>query len=145
MTKNRRRSLFVPHSVQWDYLRLVLIAMIAPTFVATACLYYLIWQTVAQEMAIPELIAQVLFPALKQVNQVVVIGLPITFALIFFFAVKLSHRLIGPIYRLERDLETMAETGDVHRFLRIRPHDHLHSLVAKINRVLRKAREHREH
>lgn len=140
--KNRRRTLLVPHSVQWDYLRLVLVAMIAPTFLATACLYYLIWQTVAQEMAIPELIAQVLFPALKQVNQIIIIGLPIVCALIFFFAIQLSHRLVGPIYRLERDLETMAETGDIHRFLRIRPHDHLHSLVAKINRALRKAGEH---
>ena len=139
--KTRRRTYFVPHSVQWDYIRLVLVAMIAPTFLATACLYYLIWQTVAQEMAIPELIAQVLFPALKQVNQIIIIGLPIVFGLIFFFAVKLSHRLVGPIYRLERDLETMSETGDVNRFLRIRPHDHLHSLVAKINRVIRKARE----
>lgn len=143
--KNRRRSLFVPHSVQWDYLRLVLIAMIVPAFISTACLYYLIWQTVAQEMAIPELIAQVLFPALNQVNQVIIIGLPIVCTLIFFFAIHLSHRLVGPIYRLERDLETMAETGDVHRFLRIRPHDHLHSLVAKINRVLRKAREYHGH
>jgi hypothetical protein len=143
--RTRRKSLFVPHSVQWDYLRLVLVAMIAPTFLATACLYYLIWQTVAQEMAIPELIAQVLFPALKQVNKVIGIGLPIVFGLIFFFAVKLSHRLVGPIYRLEKDLEMMAETGDVDRFLRIRPHDHLHSLVAKINRVLRRTRERREH
>src|SRR3990167_2644925 len=90
---NRRRSLFVRHSLQWNYLKLVVFAMLIPALIATVCVYYLIWQTVAHELAIPELIAQALFPAFDRVNQIILIGLPIVFGIILFFALRLSHRL----------------------------------------------------
>ena len=138
---NRRKTLFVRHSLQWHYLKLVGIAMFLPTLLATACLYYLIWQTVAHELAIPELIAQALFPAFHRVNRILLIGIPFTFGLIFFFALRLSHRLAGPLYRIENDLETIARTGDLSKPIRIRPKDYLHTLVAKINRALRRAHE----
>jgi len=76
---------------------------VAPAFLATACLYYLIWQTVAQQLAIPELIAEALFPAYGQVNQVILIGLPLVFVSIFFFAFSFPPSG-GPIYRIEKDL-----------------------------------------
>ncbi len=138
---NRRRTLFVRHSVQWNYLKLIVFAMLAPMLLATACLYYVIWQTVAHELAIPELIAEALFPAYHRVNQIIFVGMPTLCGLILFFAIRLSHQLAGPLYRIERDLETMAHTGDFTKPIRIRPTDHLHTLVAKINRALRQTRE----
>ena len=136
---NRRKTLFVRHETQWTYLKLVLLAMFVPTFVATACLYYLIWQTVARELAIPELIAEALFPAFYRVNQMILIGLPIVCGLILFFALRVSHQLAGPLYRIEKELDRMTQTGDFTKPIRIRPHDQLHSLAAKINQALRKA------
>lgn len=139
---NRRRIPFVRHPVQWNYLKLILLSMFAPMLLATVCLYYVVWQTVAYELAIPELIAQVLFPALRRVNQIILIGMPILCGLILFFAIRLSHQLAGPLYRIENDLERMTQTGDFTKPIRIRPRDSLQTLVAKINRVLRRAREH---
>lgn len=136
---NRRRTSFVRHSVQWNYLKVVAFAMFAPMLIVTACLYFLIWQTVAYELAIPELIAQALFPALGRVNQVILIGLPIVCSLIFLFAIRMSHQLAGPLYRIEKDLEIMITMHDFTKPIRIRPRDELHSLVTKINRALRVA------
>ena len=127
------------HSVQWDYLKLVVLAMFGPTLLVTACLYYLIWQTVAHELALPELIAQALFPAFHRVNQIILFGIPIIFGLIFFFAVRLSHRFAGPLYRIETDLEKMIQAGDFTKPIRIRPKDHIQSLVRKINQALQAA------
>ncbi len=133
----KKRGLpFVRHSIQWNYLKLVLLAMFVPTLIATACTYYLIWQTVANELAIPELIAQALFPAFKRVNQVMLIGLPLVCAVILFFAIRLSHQLAGPLYRIEKDLDMMVKTKDFSKPIKIRPRDQLHSLVSKINRAL---------
>ena len=140
---NRRRMPFVRHSIQWNYLKLVAAAIFVPMLLATACLYYLIWQTVAYELAIPELIAEALFPAFHRVNEIILIGMPLICGLILFLAVRLSHQLAGPLYRIEKELEIMAETGNFTKTIRIRPGDQLHSLVAKINRVLRAVREHR--
>ena len=139
---NRRGMPFVRHSIQWDYLLLVALAMFLPTLIATACLYYLIWQTVAYELAIPELIASALFPAFHRVNQIILIGMPAIFGLILFFAIRLSHQLAGPLYRIEKELDIIAHTHDFTKPIRIRPRDRLHTLVSKINRALRTAREH---
>ena len=136
---NRRKNLLVRHSLQWNYLKLVILAMLAPTLVVTACLYYLIWQTVAHELAIPELIAEALFPAFKQVNEIMIVGLPIVFGLLIFFALRLSHRLAGPLERIERELEHMARTGDFSKPLQVRPSDHMNDFVSKINRAIRRA------
>ena len=142
---NRRKTLFVRHSTQRDYLKIVILAMAAPTLLVTICLYYLIWQTVAHELAIPELIAQALFPAFRRVNQVIVIGIPIVFSLIIFFALRLSHRLAGPLERIEKELETMIQTGDFSKPIRIRPRDQVHYLVDRINQALRQAASHGSH
>lgn len=134
--KNRRRLPFVRHSVQWNYLKVVLLAMCLPMFISTGCLYYLIWQTVANQLAIPELIVETLFPAFKQVNQILLIGLPVVCLFIFFFAVRVSHRLAGPLYRIEKELDEIAATNDFSRRIKIRPDDELRPLVSKINRIL---------
>ncbi len=139
---NRRGMPFVRHSIQWDYLKLVTLAMFLPTLIVTACLYYLIWQTVAYELAVPELIASALFPAFHRVNQIILVGMPAVFGLIFFFAIRLSHQLAGPLYRIEKELETMSHTRDFTKPIRIRPQDRLHPLVSKINRAIRTARGH---
>ena len=96
---NRRRTPFVRHSIQWHYLKLVGVAMFIPALIATACVYYLIWQTVAYELAIPELIAEALMPAFHRVNQIILFGMPIVCGLITFFAIRLSHRLASPLRR----------------------------------------------
>ncbi len=132
---NRRGLPFVRHSTQWDYLKLILVAMFVPTLIATACTYYLIWQTVANELAIPELIAQALFPAFSRVNQIMLICLPVVCAAILFFSIRLSHQLAGPLYRIEKELDLMVETKDFSKPIQIRPGDQLHSLVSKINRA----------
>ena len=133
---NRRRTLFVNHTAQWHYLKIVGLAMFVPTCLATACLYYIIWQTVANELAIPELIAHALFPAFHRVNQIIIFGMPIVCGFILFSALHLSHRLAGPLYRIEKELDAIAEKHDFTKKITIRPKDQLHSLVNKINRVI---------
>ena len=139
---NRRKIRWKQHLIEYNYLKLVLVAMFVPTFLVTACLYYLIWQTVAYELAIPELIAESLMPAFDRVNGILSIGLPVVFGLILFFAFRLAHRFAGPLDRLESDLDTMIKTHHFEKPLRVRRHDVLYPLIDKINQVLRKKHPH---
>lgn len=139
---NRRKIRWKQHPIEHSYLKLVLIAMFVPTLLVTACLYYFIWQAVAYELAIPELIAESLMPAFDRVNRLLIIGLPILFGLILFFAFRLAHRFAGPLDRLEHDLDVMIKTHHFDKPLRVRRHDVLYSLVDKINHALRKTHRH---
>lgn len=122
---------------------LVLCAMLSPTVLVTGCIYYLIWQTVAHELALPELIAESLLPAYRSVNQIILIGLPIVFGIILFLAVKITHRFTGPLYRIEQDLTEMTRKRDFSRPIHIRRRDEIHSLVRAVNEALRTAVESR--
>jgi len=139
----KKRTYFIDHTIQRKYLRVVLFAMLGPTLVVGGCLYYLIWETVAYELAIPELISRTLFPAYHRVNHLLLIGLPLVFVVILFFAARLAHRIAGPIYRIEQELESMVETRNFTKAIQIRPKDELHPLVKKINQAIRAAQEKR--
>ena len=114
--------------------------MLGPALFVTGCLYYLTWQTVAQELALPELIAGSLIPAFRQVNQLILWSMPIMFGGILFFAVRLAHRFAGPLERIETDLETMIKSGNFSKPIRTRRGDTLAPLVEKINQAIRLSR-----
>ena len=141
---NRRKHDFSNHPIQRKYLKLIFVAMFLPTLLTAACLYYVIWQTVAQELAVPELIAQALFPALQRVNLILLFGIPFIFGAILFFAFRLTHRLAGPIYRIEKTLSEIVKTGNFSRPIHIRKTDDLHTLVGFINQAIEKASGSRE-
>ena len=135
----RKRNLFSQHPIQQKYLKFILLAMSLPTILVASCLYYLIWQIVAHELAIPELIADALIPAFNQVNYILLFGLPIIFAVILFFAIRMTHRLAGPIERIEKTLLHMVEENNFSKEIRIRKSDDLQSLVQQINQTIQEA------
>ena len=137
---NRRQIRLTHHPIELSYLRLVLFAMLGPALFVTGCLYYLTWQTVAQELALPELIAGSLIPAFRQVNQLILWSMPLMFGGILFFAVRLAHRFAGPLERIETDLETMIKSGNFSKPIRTRRGDTLAPLVEKINQAIRLSR-----
>ena len=141
---NRRKHDFSNHPIQRKYLKLIFVAMFLPTLLTATCLYYTIWQVVAQELAVPELIAQALFPALQRVNFILLLGIPVIFGAMLFFAFRLTHRLAGPIYRIEKTLAEMIRTRNFSRPIRIRKTDDLHTLVEFINQAIEKTSGSRE-
>jgi len=72
----------------------------------------------------------------------------VTFRLCFFaaplvfviaaFSLVFSHRIAGPVYRLERTLDRLIEGEDVVP-LEVRKHDELKGLVRRVNVLIRMA------
>ena len=137
---HRRRRYFIKSGLQIRYLRLILLAIILPTFLLAVCLYYLIFYLMAEQLGIPESIAYNITPVLNKINIILLIGLPVISILLLFWGLVISHRIAGPVYRLEQDLKKIAE-GDFSLRIKLRKKDELTSIAEGINKVLDKIEE----
>ena len=131
MNKLKRRRYLVNKVVQFRYMGLVAI----PLIVLLTALYYLIYYAVFNQIMIPEAIATTLLPAMKKVNISVVIGAPIILFFILRTALIYSNRIIGPVPRVERELDK-AVAGDYSVRIKARNNDELRNLISKINLLL---------
>ncbi len=131
MRKIRRRKFLVRKPVQFRYLGLVGV----PLVILLAGLYYLIYYAVLNEMLIPEAVAVTLLPAMKKVNTVVLISLPLLLWLILRAALVHSNKVVGPLNRLEKELD-QAIAGDYNIRIKTRQNDELRSFVSRVNLLL---------
>lgn len=113
---------YLNKSLQHRYLLILVLSLIIPTVFVGGCLYYLIFQVMAEQMALPDVIARDLMPVIQQINFVLIIGLPIVFVFMITWATILSFKFLGPLERLEEDLK-MIDEGDYSVRLEV-SHDH---------------------
>ncbi len=137
MEKNKRKKKFMGTSFQKKLLLLIFASAVIPTSIVAAALYYLIFNLLAWQMGIPEAIAYNLIPVVRKINLIILIALPIVFLLVWWIALELSHRVCGPLFRLEKELDERI-AGKGHGHIRLRPKDELRVLVDKINKLINK-------
>ncbi|HLD82748.1 MAG TPA: methyl-accepting chemotaxis protein [Candidatus Omnitrophota bacterium] len=133
MIKLKRRRFLVRKDMQFRYIGLVVIPLLA----FLAGLYYLIYYCVFNEILIPEALSTTLLPAMKKVNIVLVFSLPVILFFIVRMALIYSNRIIGPIPRLEKKLDRII-AGDYSLRLETREKDELKGFINKINLLLEK-------
>ena len=134
--KSKRRRYLVDKPFQYRYMSLVAI----PLLFLLAGLYYLIYYSVFRQMLIPEAVAVTLLPAMKKVNIVLAFALPAVLYLIIRASLIYSNRVIGPIPRIERELDR-AIAGDYSIRIKARDKDELNDFIAKVNVLLEKIEE----
>jgi hypothetical protein len=135
MKNNLRKKKYLGSSFQKKMLFLVFFAAVIPTVVVGICMYYLIFHMFAWQIAFPEAIAYILMPVLNRVNKAMLVLLPVILAVLWFVALELSHRMAGPIFRIEKELDRRIK-GEKVGPLKLRKNDELHSLAEKINQLL---------
>lgn len=133
----RRKKYLVKIGLQFRYLGLILAAVILPVFLISACLYYLVFQLMAEQLAIPESIAFNLMPVFHKINFILIFGVPVIAAALLFLGLSISHRIAGPIFRIEKELAEISK-GDFSRRIKLRKRDELASVAGAINRLLDK-------
>ena len=132
-----RRFFIVRNTLERHYLRLIAVSIILPTLVIGGCLYYLIFNLMAEQLGIPEVVAYHLLPVVRKVNFVLAVSLPVLFLVMFYIGLVLSRRLVVPIERLEDELEDII-SGDLSKRLKLRKGDVLKPLIESINALLAK-------
>jgi len=86
-------------------------------------------------MLIPEAVAVTLLPAMKKVNIAIAVAGPILFLMILRMLLIYSNRIIGPVQRLEKQLDRFI-AGDRSIRIATRKNDELKNFVTKVNSVL---------
>ena len=137
MQNNKRKRKYLGTHFQNKLLFLVLAASLVPATIVAVSMYYLIFSTMAWQIVFPELIAYNLLPVLHKVNMVLCITVPIVFLIILLVALELSHRIAGPLYRLEKELDERI-SGTKHGPIHLRQNDELRPLADRLNKLLNK-------
>ena len=75
-TKFLRTRFLTGSRVQLKYLALLLASMLVPMAFVGVCLYYLIFNIMAEQLGIPEQIAYNLSPVVSKINMILLIGVP---------------------------------------------------------------------
>ena len=135
MNLNKRKARFIGTALQNKTLLIVFVAALVPAAIIALCLYYLIFNMLAWQIGIPEAIAYNLVPVARRVNLIILIALPITLFVIWFIALELSHRIAGPLYRLEKELNERID-GKKSGPIQLREKDELKELADKINKLI---------
>jgi hypothetical protein len=134
-SQNKRKKKFVGTPFQKKLLLLVFSSAVIPAAIVSLCLYYLIFNLLAEQIAIPEAIAYNVIPVAQKVFLIVLVSLPIALIAIWVIALELSHRIAGPLFRLERELD-MRIAGERKGPIKLRQRDELKSLADKINKLI---------
>ncbi len=130
-----RTRWLIRHPLQSKYLLIVAASMLAPLLVLGFCFYKLVFHLLAQQMAFPEAIMSNLMPVIDSVNALLIIVVPLMALVILWFAVAISHQFVGPIQRMEGDLDKIL-AGDRGRRIHLREKDDLTGVASRINALL---------
>ncbi|MDP2928633.1 MAG: HAMP domain-containing protein [Candidatus Omnitrophota bacterium] len=132
----RRKKILANRRVQLKYLVLLIVSMAVPLLFTIGCLYYLIFTIMAEQLGIPESIAYNLFPVVKKINAVLAIGLPPLFLLLIWWGTVLSHRIAGPLQRIEKELSKVTHSHDFSHRIHLRKSDDVRPVADAINKLL---------
>lgn len=135
MKNNKRRKRYLGTTLQNKLLVVIFGSAVIPAAVIGICIYYLIFTLLALQMVIPELIVYNLVPVLHKLNLIIAIAVPVLLLLIWFIALELSHRIVGPIYRMERELEERI-AGLKSGPIKLRKNDEFKGFAEKLNRLI---------
>jgi hypothetical protein len=135
MQNNKRRKMYLGTAFEKKLLFLVFASAVVPATIVAACMYYLIFNMMALQIAFPEAIAGILMPVLNKVNLIMAIAIPVCLALIWLACLGLSHRIAGPLYRIDKELDERI-AGTKQGPIRLRQKDEFKLLVEKLNKVI---------
>ncbi len=135
MKNNRRKIKYLGSPIQKKLLFLIFASAVIPAAIVAAGMYYLIFNLLAWQMTIPEAISSNLMPVLRKVNTIMAIAIPVALLIIWLAAMELSHRIAGPVYRIEKELDGVL-SGAKHGPIILRKKDELKNIVEKINKIL---------
>ena len=137
MKNKNKRGFFICNEFQKKILTVVFFSVLIPVAVTSTCLFYLIFNVIARQAVFPEVIAYDLIPAAKKVAIVVLVALPFSLGLTAWWAYHVSHKFVGPLCRIYRELDERIE-GKSRAPIRLRKGDYLWDLVDKINTLVAK-------
>jgi methyl-accepting chemotaxis protein len=126
-----RRTYLIKAKFQLRYIGLILLFMFAVAWVTGYTVYYTGWMLMGEKLAgvYPQ---GRLISIMRTINITLVLRLLFLTPLVVMASVFLSHRIAGPLFRIERYVRAVAK-GDLSAKLHLRKNDELKDVAGAIN------------
>ena len=129
-----RKNLIIQKKLQLRYMWLVLLSVILVSAVIVLSIYVSYWSLISEKMVSSQV--KILFEEmLKNMNALLLFEIPIVLFLVGFASIVFSHKVAGPVYRLEQAACEVAK-GDLTSNVRLRGDDELKNLSNVFNSVV---------
>ncbi len=131
----RIRMWYSRDPLQTKYLILVLISMLLPVLVMYVSTSYLLkWLTRAM-ISLPQEAFLEISTSYEKLKYFWASGTIGAFLIVLLWGLYFSHRLIGPMRRLERDLDEVIN-GNMTKDIKVRPEDDLKGVADRIQQLV---------
>lgn len=140
-TSIMRRRFVSKNPAQTKFLLILLISILVPAFFVGGALYSLIFKILSEQQTSLESIGYNLYPVIMKTNLGIAFGFVPLFLLLLTWGVILTHRFFGPLERLQREIDSITQSGNFKTRIGVRQHDYVKPLVESINKLLCKISE----
>mgnify|MGYP001770017346 CR=1 FL=1 len=132
---NKRKQLISIPNIQYKFIIFIFISLCIPSIIISFWCYSILHALVSHAES-TEILRSALILGVRKITIVILIGFSLISSLLFYWSIIFSNRIVGPIYRLEKEIEEIIATNNFKRRLRFRKHDSFQSLAAQINHLL---------
>ncbi|MCP4649410.1 MAG: methyl-accepting chemotaxis protein [PVC group bacterium] len=126
-----RKQLLIQKSLQFKYMMLVLCTILAVTGIIVSTVYFAHKTLIAQQLAGAPSLPDIF----NKINMLLLFEVPIFLVIAAWASIVVSHKVAGPVYRLEK-IATKMSKGDLTQYLRLRKDDELKDLGTAFNSVI---------
>ncbi|MBI4846720.1 MAG: HAMP domain-containing protein [Candidatus Omnitrophica bacterium] len=129
-----RKHFLVQRSLQFKYMSLVLFTILIVSGMIVLTVYFTHWTLMTEKFGGVQM-GIALDEVFKILNLFLAFEIPIALIIAAFASVLLSHKIAGPVYRLQKVAYEVSR-GDLTRNVRLRRDDELKNLSAAFNSVV---------
>lgn len=126
----RRRIIIIKRALQMKYVFLVIASVLLTVTFVSLDIYYIIGKLFVKEFGEMNLV-----PIIKNASALLGIHLIVFIFIVAIVSIFISHKLAGPIFRLEKVSEAVAQ-GDLTVKVNLRQGDELFETAEYINRMI---------
>ena len=136
----RRKNYLINKPLQFAYAGIAVWFLLIAIILVGTFTYYITLNTILNQLQIENQLVDA-NRIVSIINSILIKRIGILFTLVIFFALILEilflHRIAGPIYRIEKTLNDIADGKEVQP-IKLRKKDFFKSLATSVNKVIEK-------
>lgn len=126
--KFSRRIFLIKRGLQFRYMGVILTSMLLVSLVVGWTVYFTIWKDLSDPTKTHDQLEQIFVEG----NENLVYRMAVVILLVCFLSIFVSHKIAGPVYRLEESAKIIS-SGDFSRRIKLRSGDELQELADAFN------------
>ncbi len=135
---NKRRKILINKPVQFIFSGITIYFILIVIIIVGGLTYYITLNTILSQFELENKFINA-YEIIKNVNLLLLkrIGIFVLFLfiLVFYLEIKFLHRVAGPLYRIEKILNEIAEGKEIEP-IKLRKKDFYKSLAEAVNKVI---------